>query len=390
MGGTADELTEFEIIDVESVKGVPSGANGFPHLIMKGVAAKADDGDGKCKTCGGTGTIMDGHRDCPDCDGKAAGKSAAEIATAALAKAVTDGQVDEGPDVALGQQIMGLLARAIQNEAAEIEAGAYDETMDVRTLARAADMIASWTGREQGGCGCCPMCTGLGCGCCGWCPPDTGGMGVVMDSAAKAKLSSAAVNDLPDSAFAYIEDGGTKDADGKTTPRSKRHFPVHDKAHADNAAARIAQGAEFGDKALPKVKAAQKKFGESDAGKSAVAEGDTAMQTEVQEFIQAEIAKALQPHKERTDAQQAELAKAVAKADAAEALVKEWSVKPVHGGPVLSANARPQGMRGAETDDLAAKAALYRQKADQAVTPADREGYRLLAREYQEKADKPA
>jgi hypothetical protein len=79
--------------------------------------------------------------------------------------------------------------------------------------------------------------------------------------AAKAAMSSASVNDLPDSAFAYIEPGGKKDADGKTTPRSLRHFPIHDKAHADNAAARIAQGAEFGQQALPKVRAAQRRFG---------------------------------------------------------------------------------------------------------------------------------
>lgn len=87
---------------------------------------------------------------------------------------------------------------------------------------------------------------------------------------AKAKLSSAELNDLPDSAFAHIEPGGTKDSEGKTTPRSKRHFAIHDKAHADNAAARIAQGAEFGDKALPKVKAAQAKFGEDNASKGQV------------------------------------------------------------------------------------------------------------------------
>ena len=76
-----------------------------------------------------------------------------------------------------------------------------------------------------------------------------------------ADLSGSERDNLPDSAFAYIEPGGTKDASGRTTPRSLRHFPIHDKAHADNAAARIAQGAEFGKEALPKVKAAQKKFG---------------------------------------------------------------------------------------------------------------------------------
>jgi hypothetical protein len=77
----------------------------------------------------------------------------------------------------------------------------------------------------------------------------------------RAKISTASKNDLPDSDFAYIEDGGTKDESGKTTPRSKRHFPIHDAAHVRNALSRIGQGAQFGQQALPKVKAAAKKFG---------------------------------------------------------------------------------------------------------------------------------
>lgn len=56
-----------------------------------------------------------------------------------------------------------------------------------------------------------------------------------------AVLSAAQINDLPDSDFLYIEPGGTKDADGKTTPRSKRHFPVPDVEHVRNALARIPQ-----------------------------------------------------------------------------------------------------------------------------------------------------
>ena len=87
-----------------------------------------------------------------------------------------------------------------------------------------------------------------------------------------AEMSTQALNDLPDSAFAFIEPGGTKDAGGKTVPRSLRHFAIHDKAHADDAAARIAQGAKFGKEALPKVKAAQKKFGESQDGRSLLAD----------------------------------------------------------------------------------------------------------------------
>lgn len=75
-----------------------------------------------------------------------------------------------------------------------------------------------------------------------------------------AEMSAASINDLPDSAFAYIEPGGKKDSDGKTVPRSKRHFPVHDPAHTRNALARAPQS-PFGKLAMPKIKAAAKKFG---------------------------------------------------------------------------------------------------------------------------------
>jgi hypothetical protein len=282
-------------------------------------------------------------------------------------KAVTRGKIDEGPDIDLGQQIMVLLGKAISNEADEIAAGAYGETCDVDLLNCAAGMINRWLGRESG-------------------PQQQDAWdGVVMasaldDLAQKAKLSSAAINDLPDSAFAYIEDGGTKDAGGKTTPRSKRHFPVHDKAHADNAAARIAQGAEFGDKAKAKVAAAQKKFGESDAGKgAAVAEGETAVDTGTSEALtksdlEAVVTKAMEPLKAELET------------------LREFKAKvektAIPGGPVLSANARPMGAASAEADDLAAKAALMRAKADAAVSSSDAAGYRQYARELDEKAAK--
>lgn len=59
----------------------------------------------------------------------------------------------------------------------------------------------------------------------------------------------AYVNDLPDSAFLYIEPGGKKDEDGKTVPRNLRHFPYRDASgkidlpHLRNAIARLAQPA---------------------------------------------------------------------------------------------------------------------------------------------------
>ena len=74
---------------------------------------------------------------------------------------------------------------------------------------------------------------------------------------------TADINDLDDSDFAYIEDGGVKDASGKTVPRSLRHFPIQDAAHVRNALARLSSS-PFGDKARAKVEAAAKKFGIGD------------------------------------------------------------------------------------------------------------------------------
>jgi len=55
------------------------------------------------------------------------------------------------------------------------------------------------------------------------------------------------INNLPDSAFAYIKPGGEKDADGNTVPRSLRFLPYRNKAgdvdlpHLRNALARLPQ-----------------------------------------------------------------------------------------------------------------------------------------------------
>ncbi len=77
---------------------------------------------------------------------------------------------------------------------------------------------------------------------------------------AQLTTHTQAINDLPDSAFAYIEPGGSKDSEGKTTPRELRHFPLHDKAHVQNALSRAPQS-PFGDKAMPKIRAAAQKMG---------------------------------------------------------------------------------------------------------------------------------
>lgn len=398
---TADEdLTEFELIEVESIKGVPAGANGFPHLIMKGLSASgtgagatADtprpfpDGSGKVQSAhmDWTGRHLHEHHSHSGPDGNsdglhqhwhehtsdndhdhdhahtaAAPDDSAKSALVEAVKAVVRGKVDEGPDVDLGKQIMALLGQAIGNEAQEIAAGFHGEICDVSLLSQAAELVKCWTQGEQ--------------------------TAPIDGASTKAAMSSAGQNDLPDSAFAYIEDGGSKDSSGKTTPRSLRHFPVHDKAHAQNALARLSSS-PFGDKAKAKVHAAAKKFGidvsdDSSSKSMVVAEGGTTVDTDAQgtgaltkSYLEAAITKAIGPLKAENATLRADLAKVLA--------------TPIPGGPVLSAAARPMGgAHSAESEDLAAKAALYRAKADACVSPGDREGYRQLAREMDDKAAK--
>lgn len=71
----------------------------------------------------------------------------------------------------------------------------------------------------------------------------------------KAEWTAAYINNLPDSAFAVIDAGGTKDEEGKTVPRSLRHFPHHDASgaldlpHLRNAMSRAPQS-PAGEKAM--------------------------------------------------------------------------------------------------------------------------------------------
>jgi len=79
-----------------------------------------------------------------------------------------------------------------------------------------------------------------------------------------AQMSAADMNNLPDSAFAYIAPGGTKDSSGRTVPRNLRYLPIHDEAHARNALARLPQtdlSPAIQAQIKPKIVAACKKFG---------------------------------------------------------------------------------------------------------------------------------
>jgi len=69
----------------------------------------------------------------------------------------------------------------------------------------------------------------------------------ITDEDFKARWERAYINDLPDSAFLYIEPGGKKDEDGKTVPRKLRHLPYKDasgkidRGHVKNALSRLGQ-----------------------------------------------------------------------------------------------------------------------------------------------------
>ncbi len=63
----------------------------------------------------------------------------------------------------------------------------------------------------------------------------------------KTTWTAKFVNDLPDGSFLYVEKGGKVDGEGKTSPRSLRHFPVRnaegniDLPHLRDAIAKISQ-----------------------------------------------------------------------------------------------------------------------------------------------------
>jgi len=98
----------------------------------------------------------------------------------------------------------------------------------------------------------------------------------------KAKWDRSFIDDLPETAFAYIEEqGGKKDESDKTVSRSKRHFPHHnasaksgsdnetvDEPHLRNALARCGQGAQFAAQALPHLRRHAKALGIGEEAKS--------------------------------------------------------------------------------------------------------------------------
>lgn len=107
-------------------------------------------------------------------------------------------------------------------------------------------------------------------------------LGVEPDAVVRAaQWTTAYMNNLPDSSFLYVEPGGSKDSDGKTEPRSLRHFPVKDAdgtidmPHLRNALSRIPQSDVPADVKERLTNEAQRMLDDHQGGSaSATTEGD--------------------------------------------------------------------------------------------------------------------
>jgi hypothetical protein len=366
------ELTEFEAIEVESIKGVGKGANGFPILMMKGLAGAAEPAE--------PAEVQPQGR--PAWHPVAAalarsGAKAPDVDPGVLFKAVNAaGEIDEAPDIDGGKQAIALIAKLIGYEAQELEAGCLDEVCDIGLLLEAASALKCWLSCERAG------------------------AMITADTDAMAG-KSAAEDDGPviEPELTYPADDVAKDSRTFTAAERKKHaangtalpdgsYPIPDKdalrraailarsGHGDVKAARALIARRARELGVPNPLDTDDKATSSSAKGASVAEEVTAVDTEA---IDQAVAKALASSDERFTALETELAKANAK-------IGEMAARPVHGGPVLSAAAHFNGAPKAGTDDWAAKAAYYRQQAEEVTDRQSADGYRQLAREADEKA----
>jgi len=142
----------------------------------------------------------------------------------------------------------------------------------------------------------------------------------------EAEWTAEYVNNLDDDCFAYIEPGGEKDEQGKTTPRSLRHFPYKDAQgnlsadHVRNGLARLGQ--ELGDWATADAKAQIKK-------KLCAAAKELEIESEVCELEECkETIEALKEQVKVLESQNAALQEELKKKPASEAIIPSTVTSP--------------------------------------------------------------
>lgn len=369
------EITELEKIDADRVDGVGMPANGIPILMMKQVAPEvtpdAEDGPGAEE---------------PALDREAVKQLSKAILadfTASpreLWKAVDrKGNVDEQPDIDLGNQILALIGQAIAAEAAEMAAGQAGEADDILELACAAQAVRCWRDGEQA--------VSLG---------DVMPASMLMQSAASAAfVQSVAKGELqlrvsgwPDAKVAEWTAMLEEVVKAKHSAADRRKlaeqgnalsdgsYPIADEHDLHSAAilARSGHGDVEGAKRLIARRA--KELGvknpldnDDDTSKSQLAEEGTSVDTvvkgsDIEKMIADAVTKATAASEGRITALEAELAKVKA--------------TPVPGGPVMSAAAAGRKPAEGETDH-AAKAVYYDEWADRISDPVEADRYRQLA-----------
>ena len=102
-----------------------------------------------------------------------------------------------------------------------------------------------------------------------------------------SRQNQAYINELSDADFALIEAGGRKDHDGKTVPRSLRHFPIATEKDIDESLAKL-DSSNLSDsvkqEVLEKIEAKAKKMGyDSKKKKSESKEEDVKKDKEAKE-----------------------------------------------------------------------------------------------------------
>jgi hypothetical protein len=359
-------ITELEKIDADRVDGVGMPANGIPILMMKTVApagepaAEADE-DGE----------------------KAAGfdRVAAKAAVREIIAKAADrkGNVDEAPDIQGGTEVIAMIADLIIAEATELKAGNAGEICDIQQLACAAEMIWCWrTGEEAVSAGSVMPATAL------------------MQSAMPLEelegfikaglLESAALGfTAKDSREFSAAERKKHAAEGNALPDGS--YPIPD-ADALRRAAILARSGHGDVTAAKKLIARRaKELGvanplddskDDDASKSEIAPEGTDVDTvtkgsdDLAKAVADAVAKAVAPLKDELKLVSGELAKVKA--------------QPVPGGPVLSRNVQVKQPDSVAREDWAAKAAYYRDMAEQVTDRVTADGYRKLAREADAKA----
>ena len=375
------ELTEFEAMDVESIKGVGQGANGFPILVMKGLAGPVVKGARDCPKCEKSydadhegGTCENCGADLPD-GAEKSGEFDREAAKA-LVKAIVGRKVDEAPDIAGGTAVLAQIADLIIAEAQELKAGNAGEICDIQQLACAAEMIWCWrTGEEAVSSGSVMPATALmqaAAKAIEEAPEDMVALRArIVDGLAKAKHSAAGRRKLAEAGNA-LSDGSYPIADEHDL---KSAAILAQSGHGDVEGAKRLIGRrakELG------VKNPLDDNGKDDTAKSQIAPGGTDVDTvtkgsdDLQKAVADAVAKAVAPLKEQVDLFSGELAKVKA--------------QPLPGGPVLSRNVQVKTPQGVASEDWAAKAAYFRDMAEQVTDRVTADGYRKLAREADAKA----